>query len=106
MSKPNGRRLKLAELRAQGMEALRMEPGFEIELEDGSTITVPHPLLIDDETQSRVQDSVGAIGLAKALLGDEEHARFVKAGGHSADITLAWNLLRQEAEEAGPKLAR
>lgn len=106
MSKPNGRRLKLTELRAQGMESLKMEPGFEIELDDGSTVTVPHPLLVDDATQERITAADGAIPLAKAVLGDEEHARFVAAGGHSNDVALAWNLLRQEAEEAGPKLPR
>lgn len=106
VSKPNGRRLKLTELRAQGTESLGMEPGYEIELDDGSTIVIPNPLLVDDTTQDALQGADGVIATAKAILGETEHARFLAGGGHSNDVMLAWNLMRKEAEEAGPKLPR
>jgi len=39
-----------------------------------------------------------AIRTARALMGDKEHARFVAAGGHSNDVTLAWQMLVREHE--------
>lgn len=104
MSSPNRKRFKLAELRQQGVEALGSEPGVEIELDDGSTVTVPHPMLIDEPSQAAIDDAAGAIATAKAILGDEEHARFVAGGGHSNDIILAWRLMTKELET--PKLPR
>lgn len=106
MSKPNGRRLKLQELRAQGVEALKHEPGFDIELDNGEVITIPHPMLVDDEVQASLADADGPIALAKMVLGEEEHAKFLAGGGHSNDVALAWNLLRLETEQAGPTRAR
>ena len=99
MSKPNKRRLKLAELRTQATEALGMDPGLELELDDGSTITIPSPLLLADDIQEVVDKAEGAVATAKAILGDDEHARFIAAGGHSNDVMLAWKLLSEDLEK-------
>jgi hypothetical protein len=47
-----------------------------------------------------------AVRSARAILGEEEHARFVAAGGRSNDITLAWEYMvdqHKERVEADPK---
>lgn len=106
MSKPNKRRLKLAELRTQATEAMGMEPGLELELDDGSTLVVPSPLLLADDIQEQVDEAKGAVATAKAILGEEEHARFIANGGHSNDVMLAWKLMSDELETKDPKLPR
>jgi hypothetical protein len=99
MSKPNKRRLKLAELRVQATEAIGMDPGLELELDDGSTITIVSPLLLADDVQEVVDKAEGAVATAKAILGEDEHARFIAAGGHSNDVMLAWKLLSEDLEK-------
>lgn len=97
--------LKLSELRAQGHEALKMEPGIDIDLGEGQKpIHIPTPFLLDDTKQEAVEKSNGAIATAKAILGEEEHARLLKAGGTSNDVMLAWAMLREDAK--APKLPR
>jgi hypothetical protein len=105
VSKPNKRRLKLAELRTQATEALGMDPGLELELDDGSTIIVPSPLLLADDVQEVVDKAEGAVATAKAILGEEEHARFIKGGGHSNDVMLAWKLMSEDMQ-LDPKAAK
>ncbi|MGH3439977.1 MAG: hypothetical protein ACRDRN_26480 [Sciscionella sp.] len=105
MSSPNKRRLKLEELRAQGTEALGMVPGFEIELDDGSTVNVPNPMLVADDTQELIDASKSSVDTAKAILGADEHARFIAAGGHSNDVLLAWRLMTEDMK-TDPKLPR
>jgi hypothetical protein len=97
--------LKLTELRAQGHEVLKMEPGLEIDLGgDQKPIHVPSPMLLDDPKQEAVNKAKGAVESAKAILGEEEHARLIKAGGTSNDVMLAWAILREDAN--APKLPR
>jgi hypothetical protein len=97
--------LKLSELRVQGHESLKMEPGIDIDLGEGQKpIHIPTPFLLDDERQEAVDKATGAIESAKAILGAEEHARLLKAGGTSNDVMLAWAMLRADANS--PKLPR
>lgn len=105
MSKPNKRRLKLEELRTQATESLGMDPGLELELDDGSTIVVSNPVLLADDVQEKVDAAEGAVATARAVLGDEEHARFILAGGHSNDVMLAWKIMSDELNK-DPKLPR
>jgi hypothetical protein len=44
-------KLKLAEMRAQALDARDMQDGVDLELDDGSTVLVPHPLMLSDEQQ-------------------------------------------------------
>jgi hypothetical protein len=44
------------------------------------------------------------IRLAKAILGDEEHARFLAGGGSSNKVSLAWQYLTEGLQ--GPKPPR
>ena len=107
MSKPNGRRLKLTEMRAQAHEAMGVEPGFEIELDDGSIFNIPSPMMLDDVADAAMRAAgTDSVALARAVLGDDGHAALLAGGGRSNDVVLAWNLMRTDLEKAGPTLPR
>jgi hypothetical protein len=105
VSSPNKRRLKLQEMREQATEALGMEPGMDLELDDGSVVTIPNPLFVSEETQVQIEAATGAVSSAKAVLGDEEHARLIAGGGTSNDVMMAWRLLAEDMAST-PKLPR
>jgi len=118
------RKLALDAFREQAVEAQSQIASLVLEMPNGEEFTIPHPMLVSDEAQRRLEavqagddldrDENGAIldppringkpaeplaiRTARALMGDEEHARFVAAGGHSNDVTLAWQMLVREQE--------
>lgn len=126
------RKLALAEFREQVIEAQSQISSLVLVADNGDEFEVPHPMLVSDDAQKRLEivqlgedldkDEDGqfvkppkikgklaeplVIRTARALLGDAEHARFIAAGGHSNDITLAWQMLVEEQKElsgADPK---
>jgi hypothetical protein len=105
MPSPNRRRLKLAEMRSQAVEALGMDPGIELELDNGETIVIPNPMFVSEEAQEMIEDAEGTIASARAILGDAEHKRLIAGGGHSADVMLAWRLMAEDVEK-DPKSAK
>ena len=122
--------MKLSELREQAIEALDQTPYIDVETDSGEVFRVWHPLLVDDETQARIdrfnagedldkeEDGTikwparikgklaepSATRSAKAILGLETHKAFVKAGGHSNDVQLAWNEMVREHQAANDLL--
>ena len=123
------RSMKISELREQAIEAMNHTPYIEFEdvlHEDGTPFRVWHPLLVDDEAQTRIDlvqsrrdldrddnDVVkfpntikgkpadpDVIRLARAVLGADEHKKFLAAGGNSQDINMAWLVMQQEYEDA------
>lgn len=90
--------MKLAEMRTQAVESLGMEPGFELELDNGETVVVPNPLLAPDGVTELVADNK-PIEAARLLLGDADHAKLLANGGHSNDAMLAWQLMRKDIED-------
>lgn len=126
------RKLALDEFRQQVLEAQSQLASITLVADNAEEFEVPHPMLIGDDAQRRLEivqtgqdldrDEDGeikkpftidgkrpeplAIRTALALLGKEEHARFIAAGGNSNDITLAWQYLtdeHQDRAEADPK---
>lgn len=126
------RKLALADFREQVMEQNSQMSSLFLEMPNGDEFEIPHPMLVSDEAQERLERVQGlydldrdksgeikdpptinnkpappySVRVARALLGDDEHAKFVAAGGHSNDITLAWKMLVQEHKdrvEADPK---
>lgn len=119
------KRLALAEFREQAVEAQSQLSSLILECDGGKEFEIPHPLLVDDETQARFEAFQAGDGLdrdddgnlviphkingvlaepivirsAKAILGPEKHAEFIAAGGHSNDVTLAWNMLAEQVKE-------
>lgn len=130
MSKPDfkaRRKMGLEAFREQALEAQGLIASIELDMPDGGeSFVIPHPLTVDDETQARLEavqtgkdldkdedgtfkyplsiDGVEAeplpIRTAKALLGDEKHAEFLRRGGHSNDVNLAWNWMAEEQKKA------
>lgn len=126
------RKLALADFRQQVIESQSQLSSLILLGNNDEEFEVPHPMLVSDEAQKRLEavrgfqdldkDEKGeikdppqvkgkpaepmVIRQARALLGDEEHKKFIAAGGHSNDITLAWQMLveeQNEIAEADPK---
>lgn len=119
------REFDLDEFEEQALEAFDQVPGLKLNLRNGDSVTIPHPLLLGDEQQALVErvqrrededrDENGkpngningqpaeafVVRLAKAILGEEEHARFLAGGGSSNKVSLAWQYLTRELP--GPK---
>jgi hypothetical protein len=125
------RSMKLTELREQAIEALDQAPYIDVEVDTGEVFRVWHPLLVDDESQARIdrfnagedldKDDDGnatyparikgklaepaAVRSSRAILGPAIHKAFVQAGGHSNDVQLAWNEMVREHREANDLLS-
>src|ERR1700760_1840190 len=97
MSSPNRKRMKLAEMRNQAVDSLGMDPGFELELDDGGTVLVPNPLLAPDGVNELVADNK-IVDAARLLLGDADHDKLLAGGGHSSDVMLAWQLMKKDLD--------
>lgn len=89
--------MRLEAIRTKAAEVLKTDPEIEIELNDGTTVTLVHPMFLDDETQARVDEAGDdAIKLANALLGEEEYARAHAAGLQANDVNAAYVVLNAE----------
>ncbi len=126
------RKLALADFREQVIEQNSQLSSLFLEMPNGEEYEIPHPMLVSDDAQTRLErvqsgldldrDENGVvidpptikkkpaepytIRVAKALLGDDAHKKFIAAGGHSNDVTLAWQMLvkeHKETSEADPK---
>jgi len=95
------------------LEAFQRGDGLDRETllgEDGKPLkdVVGEPLTRIKEPHQidgKILESVSA-RTAKAILGEEEHEKFLAAGLRSNDITLAWNYMVDEAkrrQDADPK---
>lgn len=90
--------MKLAEMRDQAVDSLGMDPGIEIELDNGDFVFVPNPLLAPDGVTELVADNK-PVEAARLLLGDADHDKLLAHGGHSNDAMLAWQLMKKDLEE-------
>lgn len=122
------REMSLDDFEDQAIDALGQSPGLTLTLRNDDIVTIPHPLLLDDERQELVErvqkhldedlDENGspngkidgqpappyAVRFAKAILGEAEHARFLAGGGTSNKVALAWQYMTEGLQ--GPKLPR
>lgn len=126
------RRVALLDFRDQVIEQSSQLSSLFLEMPNGEEFEIPHPMLVSDDAQTRLEkvqkgldldrDDKGeikdpptiksklaepyTIRVARALLGDDAHKKFVASGGHSNDVTLAWQMLvkeHKENAEADPK---
>jgi len=134
------RKWKVEEFREQALEAKSQVASLVLEV-GSESFEIPHPLALDDVTQTRVETFQRGEGLdrdtimdedgkpmmsavgepitrlkephqidgvilepmsvrsARAIMGEEEHARFIEAGGRSSDVTLAWEWMVEQVKE-------
>ncbi|MFF2525894.1 hypothetical protein [Streptomyces liangshanensis] len=97
MSKPNKKRYKLSQVRAQFAEAVGGEQ-VEFEGPNDEVYTFPHPLFADEEWAKQVDAAESASGKARALLGDEQYEKFTAAGGEDNDIQLLFMAIQQDSQ--------
>ena len=105
---PRHLRVKASEYGEQQLEALGYPARMEFELEDGSVVELAHPWLWDDDVQAAYEEAKTTGEIARAVLGDEEHQRFIAGGGRSSQIALAIGEMKQrrtesKVDEADPK---
>lgn len=102
-------RVKAAEYGEQQLEALGFPTRMEFELNDGSVVELVHPWLWSDDVEAAVvkANEGGAdphnVRLARAVLGEKEHARFVAGGGKSGQIALAIEMMKVRRDGDDPK---
>lgn len=108
-------RIKIRDYGEQQLEALGLPPKLEFELDGGEVIELAHPWLWSDEVQTAYdavysgadldRDKDGnivrkpaepqSVRIARAVLGEDAHRRFVAGGGSSNQIILAIELMKQ-----------
>ncbi|GAB2732782.1 hypothetical protein GCM10027072_29240 [Streptomyces bullii] len=98
MSKPNRKRYKLSEVKAQFTEALGGDQ-VEFELDNGEVLTFPHPLFADDEWTTKVDEAETNREKAHAILGDEQYDKYVAAGHADAEIGLLFLAVQQDMRD-------
>ncbi|AOT23907.1 tail assembly chaperone [Mycobacterium phage Maxxinista] len=65
------RRVKLAEFRVQAIESEGALSSLEIEADNGEVFVIPHPLMLNDEEQERIEKHNRGDGLDREQLFDE-----------------------------------
>lgn len=94
-------RIKVREYGEQQLEALDLPARLELELDDGTTVTVLNPWLWDEDVEKAVEESSQPgnepqnVRYARAVLGKREYARFIKSGGQPKQIALAVSAMKR-----------
>lgn len=86
-------RIKLSEFKARHQEA----DGVDIELDDGTVVHLPPPILWPDEAYEVIRtqrlEDLDATAVTRLVLGADQHARYIADGGTSASLLL---MLREQ----------
>ena len=103
---PRHTRVKVCEYGEQQLEALGFAARMEFELNDGSIVALLHPWLWADDVIEAYAAAKTSAEIARAVLGSEEHKRFMAGGGKSSQIVLAIEMMKQKtpvSDDADPK---
>jgi hypothetical protein len=82
-------------------------PVVEFEGADGEIYTMPHPLFADDEWSEAVDAAKTTADKAKAILGDDQYAKFIAHPDHSDNDVFMVQLdintsIKDELVDGGP----
>ncbi|SBU99998.1 MULTISPECIES: hypothetical protein [unclassified Streptomyces] len=97
MSKPNRKRYKMSEVKAQMEEAVGGNV-VEFETDKGDVLTFPHPLFTDDDWDEKVDAAENSRAKAIAILGDEQYEKYHAAGHADGDIGLLMLAVQQDMQ--------
>ncbi|MFC8859331.1 hypothetical protein [[Kitasatospora] papulosa] len=97
MSKPNKRRYRLSQVKAQMEEAVGGST-VEFETDAGDVLTFPHPLFTDEEWDEKVDNAENAHDKAVAILGEEQYEKYAAAGHADGDIALLMLAVQQDMQ--------
>lgn len=97
MGKPNRKRYRMSEVKAQMTEAVG---GTEVEFETdaGDILTFPHPLFTDDDWDEKVDGAENSKDKAIAILGEEQYEKYAAAGHKDSDIGLLMIAVQQDMQ--------
>lgn len=98
----NAKKLTLQALRDQASDALKTDPGIELDLDNGQSVFIGHPLFVDDSVSESIEKAEGSVELAKAVLGEEGFKTLTENGGRSADVALAFAIMTQDTKGVTP----
>lgn len=100
MGKKERRKVVLSDYRAR----MEDDAGIDIEAADGKVFSIPPPTLWPDEVAiAGGEGASGQVKAAKALIGEDNYADFVKAGGSSA---VLWGIIQEELQADSGKSSR
>ncbi|MFJ9427602.1 hypothetical protein [Streptomyces sp. NPDC101249] len=97
MSKPNKKRYKLSEVKAQMTEAVGGDQ-VEFETDAGDVLTFPHPLFTDDAWDEKVDAAENSRAKALAILGEEQYEKYQSAGHADSEIGLLMLAVQQDMQ--------
>ncbi|MFJ6438541.1 hypothetical protein [Streptomyces sp. NPDC091416] len=97
MSKPNRKRYKLSEVKAQYTEAVGGNT-VEFETDKGDVLTFPHPLFAEDDWTEAVDAAETSRDKALAILGPEQYETYAAAGHSDGDIGLLFLAVQQDMQ--------
>ncbi|MEW1568321.1 hypothetical protein AB0454_35755 [Streptomyces sp. NPDC093509] len=97
MSKPNRKRYRMSEVKAQMSEAVGGEL-VEFETDKGDVLTFPHPLFTDDDWDEKVDGAENSKEKAIAILGEEQYEKYTAAGHKDSDIGLLMIAVQQDMQ--------
>jgi len=94
-TKPSRNRYKVAEVRQQLIDAVGGDE-VEIELPDGTVVTIPHPLFFSKELKAELKaiDEEDSEDLARVLLSPEDFTKWDASGQDWDDIVLVLSEVR------------
>ena len=98
------REYTLDELRAQAADSLGVDAGLTLRLSDEVTLTIPHPMFVDDDVIDGMQamsDQNNPVEIAKLLLGDD-YKVLRDHGGRSNDVVAAWSIMQKQMGDVLP----
>lgn len=102
MSKPNKRRVKLTEFRAQLAEAVLPPDGVvTVDLDDDTSISFRIPLQLDDDDPylAAIKAASGADEMLHVLLSEEDAAIWTNAGNTADELMVLFGAESQGAQE-------
>ncbi|MFJ2514698.1 hypothetical protein ACIQJX_34990 [Streptomyces griseoviridis] len=97
MSKPNRKRYRLSEVKAQMTEAVGGDQ-VEFETKAGDVLTFPHPLFTEDEWDEKVDAAPTSRDKAVAILGEEQYEKYHAAGHADSEIGLLMLVVQQDMQ--------
>lgn len=94
-------RYKVAEAKQQMRDKIGSDE-IEIETDDGSVFTIPHPMFYDAATKKALKPLADddMDGIARVLFGEDQYAEFIKHDGDVDDLAYVFAQVQEDTQDA------